>query len=388
MKVLNDKYSIGIDAVNISGGGGLTHLREIINAIDFDYYPELKFVIWGRKSVLKVLRSHPNIEKNIVTKPYTGIFSRLCWQVYGLSLELKKAKSDVLFAPGGTHISMFKPAVVLSQNLLPFQISEALRFGFSLQIFKTITLTFVQSISFRRSEGMIFLSLFAQKTVQKFTGNLMAKSVVIPHGIDFRFRNLKMAKELFPYKKVDLLYVSTIDHYKHQSKIIKYTWFLRNKTGWNLKLKFIGSARPSALKEFETAIAFYDPDRLWIEYLGVINFDHMSDYYKETDIAIFASTCENLPNILIEKMASGIPIISTSVGPMPEVLKDAGLYFDIDNYESFSLAITRMVLDARLRGVCSERAKILSHEYNWKICADQTLQFLIGIASKHKGKRN
>ena len=37
---------------------------------------------------------------------------------------------------------------------------------------------------------------------------------------------------------------------------------------------------------------------------------------------IFASTCENMPNILIEGMSSGLPILCSNYLPMPEFLKD------------------------------------------------------------------
>ena len=40
-----------------------------------------------------------------------------------------------------------------------------------------------------------------------------------------------------------------------------------------------------------------------------------------SDLFIFASSCENLPNTLLEAMASSIPIISSSKGPMREILE-------------------------------------------------------------------
>ena len=45
-------------------------------------------------------------------------------------------------------------------------------------------------------------------------------------------------------------------------------------------------------------------------------------------MGIFASSCESSSCVLIENMASGLPIACSNRGPMPEVLKDGGVYFD------------------------------------------------------------
>jgi hypothetical protein len=45
------------------------------------------------------------------------------------------------------------------------------------------------------------------------------------------------------------------------------------------------------------------------------------------DLLIFASLCENLPNILLEAMNSRLLIACSSVEPMPSVLKGGGIYF-------------------------------------------------------------
>ena len=54
----------------------------------------------------------------------------------------------------------------------------------------------------------------------------------------------------------------------------------------------------------------------------------MSEKYSEHDGIIFASTCENMPNILIESMGCGKPIACSKKLPMPQFLKEGGFYFD------------------------------------------------------------
>ena len=209
--------------------------------------------------------------------------------------------------------------------MLPFQFNELKRFGFSLITLKFVMLLLIQTVSFRRANGMIFLSDFARRKVQKVTGEL--NCIVIPHGIDDSFRNVKKVDLIRQTGPITLLYVSIIDHYKHQWKIVEYTANLRKKTGIDFKLRLIGNARPSALNLLEKVIKQHDEQHTWVDVVGQVDHRKLVYHYADTDIAIFASTCENLPNILIEKMASGLPIVSTSVGPMKETLQD-GIYLN------------------------------------------------------------
>ena len=48
--------------------------------------------------------------------------------------------------------------------------------------------------------------------------------------------------------------------------------------------------------------------------------DEMPKYYSEIDICVIVSTCEGTPRPLIEAMASGVPLITTDVGIVSEVL--------------------------------------------------------------------
>ena len=68
-------------------------------------------------------------------------------------------------------------------------------------------------------------------------------------------------------------------------------------------------------------------------------------YSFKNDAVIFASSCENMPNILIESMASGLPIACSDKHPMPEFLKDGGYYFNANSVDSIKKAIINLIED-------------------------------------------
>ena len=67
--------------------------------------------------------------------------------------------------------------------------------------------------------------------------------------------------------------------------------------------------------------------------------------FSKHDAVIYASSCENMPNILIESMASGLPIACSDKQPMPEFLKNGGYYFNANSVDSIQKAIINLIED-------------------------------------------
>ena len=107
-------------------------------------------------------------------------------------------------------------------------------------------------------------------------------------------------------------------------------------------------------------------------------------YYKSADLGVFASSCENLPITLLENMASGLPIACSNLGPMPEVLGKAGVYFDPESGESIRDAIEQLVLSPRLRADVAQLAFARSKDFNWERCAKETFSFLERVSLGHR----
>lgn len=383
----SDKLVIGIDATNILQGGGRTHLIELINGLKIGEFGISKVVIWAGISTLALIRDHPSIEK--VNTPFheKGLLLRTFWQRFYLSVAASKIGCDVLFIPGGSYSGSFRPVVVMSQNLLPFEIKELKRFGFSLLASKLLILRYIQARSIKTADGLICLTQYAKGAIERVTP-IPANVAVIPHGVNERFRRLpkrQISVEKFsainPYR---ILYVSTVFQYKHQWNVVEAVSRLRENTGWNLSLDLIGSAYPSALNKLETAIQRYDPNQSWITYHGAVPFDQLHLLYERGDLGVFASTCENLPNILLEKMACGLPIASSNCGPMPEVLQNSGVYFDAENPRDIECKLREIIESPKLRTNLSNTSHSLSQRFTWEICAHETFSYLVQVCQQFK----
>ena len=60
-------------------------------------------------------------------------------------------------------------------------------------------------------------------------------------------------------------------------------------------------------------------------------------------MGLFASSCENLPNILLETMGARLPIACSNRQPMPEILGEGGEYFDPEKSDTIYDAIIKLI---------------------------------------------
>lgn len=112
---------------------------------------------------------------------------------------------------------------------------------------------------------------------------------------------------------------------------------------------------------------------LW---LGAAPYEEIPKKYHNASIFVFTSVCECCPNILLEAMASGLPIACSNRGPMKEFAKDGVKYLDPENPASIADAIGYLIEHHDYRKRLASRAYELSKKYTWADCAKQTFNFL------------
>lgn len=380
---LGKKLTVGIDAANLRRGGGVTHLVELLRAAQPAAYGIDRVVVWGGQPTLNALDDRAWLDKRNPTALDKGLLQRTLWQRYRLSVAARDAGCDVLFVPGGSYAGDFHPVVNMSRNMLPFEWSELKRYGWSIFTIKLLLLRLTQSRTYLKTDGLIFLTDYARRIVVEVAGALQANISIIPHGLNSRFiREPKHQRDISDYNSINpyrVLYVSIIDHYKHQWHVVEAISTLR-KEGYHIVLNLVGPAYPPALKRLNETIARLGVDQSWVRYQGAIPFNELHQRYAQADLGLFASSCENMPNILLETMASGLPIACSNRGSMPEVLGDGGVYFDPEQPEDIARALRELINSPVLRVKFSELSYRNALQYSWKRCADSTFKFLSDFA--------
>ena len=116
-----------------------------------------------------------------------------------------------------------------------------------------------------------------------------------------------------------------------------------------------------------------------VDFVGLIDNDRLRYYYSAADVSCLASRNEGWPNVLLESLACGTPVVATRVGAVPDLLQEPGLGVLVDATpdslsDGLHLALTRIWDPGRLVE-CARR-------HTWDRVALQTAEFLKSAISQ------
>lgn len=352
-------------------GGGVTYIKNLLTYLSKINTDHQYLILTTLKGKEVFYFQHPNFTFVSFKIPSKGSILRLLWEQFILPSFLKKEGVDVLFSPGNV-CPLFStiPNVVMIQNLAPFNdilIAAERKFQkYRLKLLKILTIA-----SIKRAAKVIFISKKAILDM-KTLGLSLQHASLIYHGKneDLFHININEDKKLQTLNKYNLkkfiLYVSSIHRYKNFFELIKAFSLICNKIDNEIKLALVGRCFDGGY--YDEMIRFIRKKGLAerILFLGEIPYDELPFLYASCMFFIYPSTCENCPNILIEAMACGAPILSSNREPMPEICADAAVYFDPTAPVEMADVLLKTIMDKDLISTLKinslRRAKVFSWE--------------------------
>tara|TARA_B100001250_G_scaffold409759_1_gene434757 strand:- start:2180 stop:3310 length:1131 start_codon:yes stop_codon:yes gene_type:complete len=370
-----------VDAISTNSGGAISHLKNLlINFNKQKYFDEIDvFLPSSTKKLMPVKKGINYYAPKVLSK---NLLLRIFWQTFILNLIIKKKKYNCIFVTGSSHFLLAKPIVTISQNLLPFSKNEVDKYFFSIFYLKMKILKIIQTISFKMSEGVIFLHKYSQQKIISQIGKIKGLVKVIPHGISFEKKKYILKKNKFR-----LIYVSNIDLYKNQTFLVKsidnfLTKFPSFKT--KIKVEFYGSAYKPALKKFNKVLDL-SRNRKNFKYFGIKKGKYIYNHRKNLDtIFLFASSCENFSVSLLEGMSKGYPILCVNLQPMKSVLGKAALFYEYGSVISFQNQLKKLISSKKIQNKLSKIVYKRSKMFIDNSIAKKTFDFLIKISKKYE----
>ena len=107
---------------------------------------------------------------------------------------------------------------------------------------------------------------------------------------------------------------------------------------------------------------------------GFVQDEDLVFLYSRAHALILPSLMEGFGLPAVEAMACGTPVISSHAGSLPEVVGDAGVYFDPTDVGSMAGAIGSFLSDAHQRAAMARQARERAGLFTWERSAQLLLE--------------
>lgn len=104
-----------------------------------------------------------------------------------------------------------------------------------------------------------------------------------------------------------------------------------------------------------------------VTFSGRVENAGMPALYAQADCAVNPSTADNMPISLLEAFASGVPVVSTDAGGIPDMLADgeSGLLVPVGDVERMAAAVVRVLSDRALAARLRQAGLAEAQRYAW-----------------------
>jgi teichuronic acid biosynthesis glycosyltransferase TuaC len=118
-----------------------------------------------------------------------------------------------------------------------------------------------------------------------------------------------------------------------------------------------------------------------VRFLGAVPHEQLRKYYLAADALVLASRHEGWPNVLLEAIACGTPVIASAVGGIPEIISSpsAGVLMRSRTPEGVIEAVTRLFGDAPRR----EDTRAFAEQFTWDATSAGQIRLFEGIMNRH-----
>ncbi len=153
------------------------------------------------------------------------------------------------------------------------------------------------------------------------------------------------------HRPVRLLYVGYLKHMKGLTYLVDALKIIHDR-GEDVELHLVGSGQ-----EENTLRRLIDHHKLGrrVRFHGYVPMGPLlSRHYDEADVFVFPSLSEGSPRVVLEALARSVPVVSSDVGSVPELITngESGLIVPPRDARALAAAVTRFIHDGGLRARC------------------------------------
>lgn len=358
-------------------GGTETYLREILNEIASSFSTTQVLLFTNRENdiLFRELFSkfHPQFSFCSLPCTATNRYQRIILEQTLLPRYVARTDIDLLWSPGYT-LPFFSscPQVVTIHDMQYKRYPEDLTFT------ARLATDILVRVAAARCSRMITVSDFSRREIIRFTKANPKKITVVYEAADPAFarpipddvKRQKLKKWLSSEKPYILCIANTYPHKNIHSLVDA---FGRIQEEIPHQLILVGKPRLGEPEVQKALRSIPDPSR--VQRLLRVDHEDLFALYQGADLFVFPSLYEGFGLPVLEAMMSGLPVLTTRCGSIPEVGGDKVCYFDHTSSVDLAGQMVQIVFwKDDYRKVRVTEAQNHACRFSWRQTAAKTIE--------------
>jgi glycosyltransferase involved in cell wall biosynthesis len=180
-----------------------------------------------------------------------------------------------------------------------------------------------------------------------------------------------------------VIVVASIEPRKGQDVLLAALEMLPDRVRGNVQVFLLGRSLDPEYYQRVRASA----DRVGgVQFLSHMSHDETTRFVATCDALVCCSRDETGPLVVLEAMALGVPVVSTRVGAMPEIISDGenGLLVDTEDPAALAAALLRLYEDRKLASRVAASGRAL---FSQRLTLDRYGAMMLRVIQEAAGKR-
>ncbi|OGF25522.1 hypothetical protein A2331_01490 [Candidatus Falkowbacteria bacterium RIFOXYB2_FULL_34_18] len=356
---------------------------------------------YDKKGYQIIKSPHNNFKAKILKWPFSCF-----WTQGRMSLEMIFNRPDVLFVPSHTLPIIHPKRSIVTIHDVGFEkechLYEGQKIGpegnskekvlnffvklFTLGKYGANTIDYLRwstEYALKHAYKIITVSNFSRKDLMDLYKADSEKIKVIYNGYNKTlYKNINDQKQVenilskYGITQPYLFYVGRIEKKKNIPRLIEAFYVLKEKNK-NIKEKLVlaGNAG-NGYDEIKYQIQEFDLNNDVIMSGWLIEED-MPYLYNAASAFVFPSNYEGFGIPLLQSMACGTPIAASNTTSIPEIAREAALFFNPHNIKSMADSLEKIIIDKNLREDLIAKGYRNVEKFSWEKCAQETLKMIL-----------
>ncbi len=301
------------------------------------------------------------------------------WTQTGFLRQIRRHRADVVILPQ-INLFIFKmaPTILFQHDLIEYHLPNQ-------KWYKLLFRRIAYPLALRLSDRIVCVSGNTKGDVERFFGVADNKLAVIPNGVDmslFRKLNENEAKSVvdrrYGVKGDFILYTGTLTLPQKNLLRLVEAYDVLVRKGVTHKLVLVGGEGKDAHLISKKVKELGLSDR--VIFTGYVHDDNLPYFYSAASVFCFPSLYEGFGLPVLEAMACGCPVVTSSTSSLLEVAGDAALLVDPLKKDEIADAISRLIEFEELRRSCVEQGFQQAGIFSWENSARNLLSLINSLA--------